>query len=420
MFYVLEKYGKVAFQGVTLIFIARYFSQEQLGYYAFAISVASFLSIVASLGFDPIVFRFSAVYPRASQRILVQAMTLAGVLSIILMFSMLWASSVSVNSFEAFALLLFSLMIPGAIGNLGQTYLLATRKFALSSQVCLMIGCVGSIAKISICLMDLGANAIVVSHAIEVTAITCVLMFEAARRLDVAYLRLFPLRIYARLIGSSWPIALHVIGAFFYMRMDQFALRILADPAAVGLYSLALKLFETLMLLITVLVRAFTARLIQNLRNDPDGFESEVEIIVGSAFFGSVFLSLALFAFGGNLFEFVFGDGFGEAGVVASILVLAVVPLVVGQIAMLVAVQKGAQWAPVARTVIGISVNAAGNWMLIPSMGVVGAAITTLASFWVSGVLTLVLNRDERQVLRPVLIGLTGLRLATLVIRKVN
>lgn len=183
-------------------------------------------------------------------------------------------------------------------------------------------------------------------------------------------------------------VALHptVIGLVLTLRVDLFLVSLLLDARQTGLYSLATSLAE--MVFFAAFSLAQAAMSSQTLDDDAMAAQSTIRYLRGSLAFGGAIAAVACLA-SYPLVEVVYGPEW--RGAIAPLIILAVAavvlsveaPLRVFLIRMLNPVQAATPAA------VAMVVNVAGSLILIPVLGIVGAAVASLVSYAVFAVLAL-------------------------------
>ncbi len=199
------------------------------------------------------------------------------------------------------------------------------------------------------------------------------------------------------------------------LRSDAFLLNLLVGVRATGVYSVTAGLAETLWYVPNALGTVMFSRAV-----DP-GEDAAGTAVVLSRTTVAITLALAVPAFvlGPWLVEVVYGTAFAEAGTALRWILPGVVAYSAVAILSRYITGQGRPGAATAVMLLGLAVNVASNVVLIPAMGISGAAISSSISYGTTAVLMVALfvrlsgrGLRETLVLRPsdVRAGLRSLR----------
>jgi PST family polysaccharide transporter len=201
-----------------------------------------------------------------------------------------------------------------------------------------------------------------------------------------------------QLIQLGWPLMLSGFAIMIYMKSDLVMLQWLRSSEEVGQYSVAVRVAESLYFLPIVLSQTFLPRL--DIREAGLGHEqanSQVKslyrlscflgfgILIGTLFLLPSFLPLVFgskYELSVNALRFLAPAGFAVATGCAS-----GAWFTVNGCTTLIALRSG----------VGAGLNLVLNFLLIPTYGIVGAAIATSASQLVSVYLVPLLDQNSRQ-----------------------
>ncbi|KKP70324.1 hypothetical protein A2X44_01270 [candidate division CPR3 bacterium GWF2_35_18] len=182
------------------------------------------------------------------------------------------------------------------------------------------------------------------------------------------------------IMRGTFPFALMTIIGIIYYRVDTIFIEIFLGLSFVGFYSASYKIMETFKIIPEILSTTVFPTLSQNLyKNSPLVLKSTNQLLKW----------LNVFAFplavGGTLLAdkgilFLYGDQFAPAIVVMQILIWALIPLFNSAITSAII---NASKTPVINLYLAIAnlvINVSLNLILIPVIGIKGAAIATVAN----------------------------------------
>lgn len=173
-----------------------------------------------------------------------------------------------------------------------------------------------------------------------------------------------------------------------YMRGDQILLEWLEGSYAVGQYAMATRAQEVIYIIPTIIAQNVQHKVHRN-----DHGSSARYLYINMVSIGIAMTFISFFALPTIVIGLV-GDKFGEAAESIHILSFAVLPICLGCGSYTWLVNKGYTDIVLKRSLVGAISNIVCNLVLIPSLGVKGACISTVTSCWLS--ITLVDLTDKR------------------------
>lgn len=203
-------------------------------------------------------------------------------------------------------------------------------------------------------------------------------------------------KVAAELTAASAPLFATNLVVLLQIRIDQMLLGTLATVAAVGNFSVASKLAEGLMMGPSIVIRALNPQLLKAKASS----EGEFKSVLQRQFDFSVMIAAliaAIFCLGsGLLVHVLFGPQYRNAVAPLAVLVWAIVPMTIGSVSANAVIAQGQTKQTLAKASIGLGMNAALNYTLIPVLGATGSALATLSSHICSAYLGMLLFRDQR------------------------
>ena len=179
---------------------------------------------------------------------------------------------------------------------------------------------------------------------------------------------------------KSWPFALSLLFVSIYYYMDSVMLGILKDEKEVGLYSAAFKLIVFITIMGSVMSRSvypIISKLfkssIKELKIFLENYSKFIFIIAIPIAFGGIILS-------SKIIRFVYGDNFDESVLAFQILVIFAATIYISTIYAHSLQICNKQKTHLLGMGLGALINVALNLFLIPYYGLIGAAISTVAT----------------------------------------
>lgn len=180
-----------------------------------------------------------------------------------------------------------------------------------------------------------------------------------------------------------------VVGALaerLHFRADAFLLNMLIGVGATGVYSVALGLAETLWYLPSALGLVLFSRAVR-----PDLDSGGIAASMTRSMLGlSLLAAIPLALVAPTLVELVYGPPFREAGLALQVMLPGVVAYSVVAILSHYIIAAGAPGTATAVLLVGLALNLAANVVLIPQLGMVGAAASASISYATTAALTVI------------------------------
>lgn len=245
-------------------------------------------------------------------------------------------------------------------------------------------------AKVACIVLGLGVLALAWTVVLEavLTSIGLILVyFYATRGLRAERLSV-DRQLAVTLVRESWPYMISAVTVVAYMKIDVVMLGYLSSNSETGIYSLAQKLSEVLYMIPVILVDSAYPSLAKRFLDSDKINGQHGQMLFDLAVGGSLIATLMALLLAGPLINNVFGSGYGRSVGIFYLHAWSCVAIAMNTARHRWLATTGLQrYAPIV-TIIGLVINVAMNLVLIPSIGAMGAAIATVASYFISGYLS--------------------------------
>lgn len=255
-------------------------------------------------------------------------------------------------------------------------------------------------AKVACLLLGLGVVGLAWTVALEalLTSIGLMLAYLSVTR-EVGINRWSVNRqIILTLLRESLPYMLSAVAVVAYMKIDVVMLGYLSSNAETGIYSLAQKLSEVLYIVPVVLIDSAYPALTRRFINERKVDGRNGQMLFDLAIAGSMVAILVAFLFVGPVINAVFGPSYSRSIDIFYLHAWSCVAIAMNTARHRWLATLGLQrFAPIV-TIVGLCINILMNLIMIPAMGAVGAAITTVVSYFISGYLSSFLLPPLREI----------------------
>jgi O-antigen/teichoic acid export membrane protein len=192
-------------------------------------------------------------------------------------------------------------------------------------------------------------------------------------------------------IRSGLAFAIWNVTSSISLKFDSFWLGVVRSSYEAGLYSSAYQLFLWMgSILGPIYVVAFPA-LSRLARKSSSTFQRATWMLLGFSVILGISLSLLLFFSGEKAVPFLFGNKFNEAGPMARLLGLSLLPLSLNRMAGNILNARGMEWWVASAGLVSCVVNVVLNIVYIPIHGPIAAVYTNLVSECIHAVILLIL-----------------------------
>lgn len=182
------------------------------------------------------------------------------------------------------------------------------------------------------------------------------------------------------LLADSWPLVLSTVAIVIYMRIDQVMIGEMVGDEAVGKYSAAARLSEAWYFIPIAIVSSVFPSILHAKASGEALYLDRVQRLYNLLALITVCAALVITLLSDWLVALLFGDGFAGAGALLSVQVWAGVFVAMGVARGKWLLAENLQHIGYWYIGLAMVVNVAGNLLLIPDFGALGAAVATVIS----------------------------------------
>jgi PST family polysaccharide transporter len=198
------------------------------------------------------------------------------------------------------------------------------------------------------------------------------------------------------LLRDCWPLILSGIAVMIYMKIDQVMIGKMLNDSEVGIYSAAVKISEAWYFIPTAIATSVFPAIIKSKQKSKQLYLKRMQKLYDFSTWSSIGFALLITFFSGIIINVLYGDEYARAASVLSVHIWAGVFVFMGVVSGRYLVNENLTKVSFYRTLLGALINVLLNIGLIPFLGVLGAAITTLVSYMFSGFVLNVLFKKSR------------------------
>ena len=183
-----------------------------------------------------------------------------------------------------------------------------------------------------------------------------------------------------KLLGYSWPLIISGIMVALYMKIDQIMLQNMVGVKESGAYATVASLSEAWNFVPSVIVTSLFPAILNARRDDLDRYKKRIQHLYDLMVYLSVPVAIVI-TFASPLIYKLFKPEYAYAAPVLSVHIWSGVFVFLGAASGQYLIAENLNKLTFIRTGFGALVNIGLNLVLIPKMGMMGAAIATLAAY---------------------------------------
>lgn len=378
-------FGRFFTLGVSFfigIYIARYLGPSNYGLLAYVTSFVGLFTFLASFGIDSIVSREIIKNHSRKDELIGTAFYIKIIGSIIAILAVVIISFFTTKDLFTLGLIwIFSLtFIPQAFNVLEiyfQSQVLS--KKVVTAQITANI--VSALLKILVITTGKGIFWLMLIFIIEASIYALILLFSFQKFGNHIRDWKFRPEVARFLLKESWPLMLSTIAWSIYMKIDQVMIKNILGNEQVGIYAVAVKLSEVWYFIPGIICTSLFPSIINAMNTSNELFESRMKKLYFFMFWLSFAIASIITIFSYPIIKILFGLQYIGAISTLQIYVWAAIAVFLGAAVSQYLLIKKLTKILFYNTLLGSVVNVILNIILIPKMGITGAAIATLIAY---------------------------------------
>ena len=372
------------------VYVARYLGPERFGLLSYAGSFVGLFTALATLGLDGIVVRELVKTPERRDELLGTAFWLKVGGAIIVCVCIATAIPFSHNDTQTnimIAIIAFAVIFQ-AFNVIDFNFQAAVKsRYVVYAQLISLV--VSSITKL-----------VFVRISAPLVWFACVFLLDAvvlSVGLIAVYLQTTDKMWYWKwrwhtakeLLKDSWPLILSGMAISIYMKIDQVMIKEMLDAGSVGNYAAAVRLSEAWYFIPMAITSSVFPAIINAKKQSKELYYQRLQKLYDLMVWLAVAIALPITFLAPWVIRVLYGDAFLQASGVLSIHIWAGVFVFLGVASGKWLLTENLQIFSTINTSIGAMVNIVLNYILIKKMGINGAAISTLISYFIAAYLCL-------------------------------
>ena len=391
------KIVKAILSFIITIMTARYFGTSDYGLISYATSIVVFVEPIAQLGLRDIQVHELVKQPEREGEILGTSMFMSFVASITAMIGVA-VFVLLVNASEIDTLIvcvLYSVFLLFQIGELLQYWFQAKYQMKYSAIISLVAYLFVSVYKAALLISNKSIYWFALSNAIDYLIIAVFLFVfyrkKGGTKLSVSW------SLTRELWDRSKYFIIPNLMISIFSQTDRIMLKIMVDNSATGLYTAATMCASIGNFVFLAIIDAARPSIFQ-LSSDKERFDRRISQLYSVIIYASLAMSAVMTIFASFIIRITYGAAYKEAAKALMVVVWFSTFSYVGtvnSIWMLANHEEKRLWVI---NLIGAISNIALNVLLIPRMGIVGAAIASLATQFLSNIIIVAIIPQTRPI----------------------
>lgn len=368
--------------------VARYLGPTELGELSYTITLIAFFQAIASLGAESIVVRDISHKSSDAGEILGTTFILRLVVGILCWLTII-AFLIVTNGLHERIVLLATLAGSVLVFQAADTIDLwfqsqnQNRKTVVAKMIAYLLS---SSTKIALILYKAPLEAFAAAIALDM-AFTAIGLYIIYKKPAKKNRWLATKKCARRILRESWPFIISGLSIMTYMRIDQLMIKNSLGAEALGLYSAMLPLSTLWHVIPTTLSIVLLPFISKKKIESAEAYSNTLLSIFRYFLACSVTIAIAVSALSPFIITALYGPTYKDAAPILSIHIFTIIPVFLGVARSLWIVNERRSMLSLYSTLIGGAISVTSNWILIPILGMTGAAIAAVASYFISAVL---------------------------------
>jgi len=393
----IGRVGSLLIKLIVSIQIANYLEPELNGIYLGGTTYIYFFSAIATLGLDQFIVKELHQFPNNRDQILGTSFwmkVLAGLGCI----PLIWLAFMI---YPAHGTPYHYVMIFSAIGVI-QAFTVVDAYFQsqVQSKYIMQVQVAGNLISATIKLTLIYAKMPVVffvyAYTFDFMLLSIGYYFTYQRNGRNIYKWSYSNALAKKLLSLSWPLIISGIMVSLYMKIDQIMLQNMAGPKESGAYGTVASLSEAWNFVPSVIVSSLFPAILNARRDDTQRYKKRIQNLYDLMVYLSLPVALII-TFVAPLIYTVYKPGYAYAAPALSVHIWSGLFVFLGAANGQYLIAEGYVKLSFLRTGFGAIVNVLLNLILIPKMGMMGAAIATLVAYACSTFFVLLIPKVNHQ-----------------------
>ena len=367
------------------IYIARYLGPSNYGLLSYVTSFVGLFGFLASFGIDSIVSREIINDHSKKDEIIGTGFYIKIVGSFIAIASVFIISFFTTKDIFTLGLIwIYAFNFIPQTFNILETYFQSQvlSKKVVTAQVVANI--ISTILKIICIIFNRGIFWLTTIYIIETSIYALILLFSFRKFGNHIRKWKFNITVAKSILKDSWPLMLSGVAVGIYMKIDQVMIKNMLGNEQAGIYAVAVKLSEVWYFIPAIICTSLFPSIVNAMNIGKSLFESRMKKLYSLMFWIAFGIASFTTIFSYLIIKILFGIAYMGAVTTLQIYVWAGIAVFLGSAVGQYILVNNLTKISFYNTVLGAVINIILNIILIPKMGINGAALATLISYTIA------------------------------------
>ncbi|QQL48888.1 flippase [Mucilaginibacter ginkgonis] len=377
----IGRVGSLVIKMAVSIVVANYLGRGNNGILTGGITYIYFFSAIATLGLDQFIVKELHVFPENRDQILGTSFwmkVIAGFLCVPLIYIgyLIYPAKATPYSY------VFILSFTGVVQafNVIDSYFQSQVRSKYIMQVQVIGNLVSAAIKVGLVYMHMSLVWFVYAYFFDILLLSLGYFFTYQDKQRSVFTWQFQGSLASKLLSYSWPLIIAGIMVSLYMKIDQIMLQNLVNVKEAGAYNTVAQLSEAWNFIPSVIVTSLFPAILNARRDDINRYKKRIQNLYDLMVYLSLPAALVI-TFASPLIYKLYKPEYAYAAPVLSVHIWSGVFVFLGVASSQYLIAENLNKLTFIRTGFGAVVNIVLNLMLIPKMGMMGAAIATLVAY---------------------------------------
>lgn len=369
---------------LVLIFLARRIGPQDFGLFSYLTSLWILVSAICGMGLQNVVTRYFATSSAAEDgAFLANAIALRIAGTFLATGALLLFHLLSPEVFNHAFVVLLTLL---GLSVVAQAWDVVEYRFQASSQylqlVSIRLTCasIAIPAKVALVASGHGLVAYAIANAVELSAVAIAFSWLAGTHGASISLRGLAFRQMAVLLQQSWPFILSGVATAVYMRIDQVLVSRLLGFDSAGHYGAVARIAELWYFIPVGITRIWATSIYATYKENPQRAREQIMLLHRWGIRAAAAVATLICCFSEQLINLIYGPAYIAAAPILNIYIFSGLFVVSGLVMWIWMNCEGLAHYCLYQTLAGAAVGLGANLLLIPWLGLQGAAISTVLS----------------------------------------
>ncbi len=381
------------------IILARHLGPRDYGLMSYIMNFCLLFSFIASLGLDSIINRDLVRNPGSYREYLGTGFVLK-IFGAIIALAVIYLSSfiLSVDLSSKRLILLFSLSFFFQPLNIISLFFQSRVEVKNNTKAQIIYNIFSVSLKALFIFLGLSVSWFVLSYAIDAVILGFSYIYIYKKRGYKILEWRFDNALAKYLLFNSWPFMFSALAVSIYMKIDQIMIGSMIDDSSVGIYAAAAKLSETWYFIPSLICASVFPAIINASCGNQARFVYRLKRLYSLMFWLSLSLALFLTVFSNIIITIVYGSDYLQAASILRVHVWSGIGVFLGVAVTQYLISENYNKILFFMTFVGAIINILLNLLLIPRMGIMGAAVATLVSYSFATIFIIFFKKTRAQI----------------------